>query len=313
MEIATSRLSCKQNRETWTLHPLTDLHDGSPDHAKAELDERIAQIAADPRALWIGGGDYGDLILPNDPRFTGGVVDEDYKAHLARIPDYFLERMTERLWPIRDKCVGLAVGNHEATIGKYYHRGVGAELAMRLGCPEKYLGDRGWAIMQFSYGGRRMTLKAYQYHGWSAGRLKGRKALQAERDLGGWNANIFCLGHDHQPYQDIWYTEDAYASKNGWQIKQIPRAVLNGGSWTYGQKIPTPEDEKKGWTASTAPGQSWAEGKNFRPQPPANPVVLMHLDFGNGRNDQTGAKGRPMSYALETRLLGSTFHLGAVA
>lgn len=313
MEIARSKIKVGTNRTTYRLHHLTDLHDGSPDHAEAELDERIREIADDPQALWVGGGDYGDLILPGDRRFTPGVVADDYRDAMARIPDYFLERMEQRLKPIAGKCVGLAAGNHEATIGKNYHRGVAAELAMRLGCPTMYLGDRGWSILTFETGGRRLALSVYTYHGWSAGRLKGRKAIQAERDIGAWNADVLLLGHDHQPYADIWWTEEPYSTKNGYRIRQRPRAVINGGSWTYGQKPPTSDALKVQWRPSNAPGQSWAEGKNFRPQPPESPVLELHLDFGNGAIKERGNKGRPSGIAFEIRRFARTRHLGVEA
>lgn len=314
MEIARATLDAPSTRCTYRLHHLTDLHDGSPDHAEAELDERIAEIAADPHALWVGGGDYGDLIVPGDPRFQADGVAEDWADHMARIPDYYLERLERRLRPIADKCVGLAAGNHEATIGKRYHRGVAAELAMRLGKPTMYLGDRGWSIITFRLGsstGRKLTVSVYTYHGWSAGRLKGRKAIQAERDLGAWNADVLLLGHDHQPYADPWWTEEPYPTKNGWRIRQRPRVVVNGGSWTYGQKPPTSSAVKELWRPSNAPGQSWVEGKNFRPQPPECPIVEVHLDFGNGANEDRGAKGRPAGVSFGIRRHANPHYVGA--
>lgn len=312
MELTQAEVSCSSTRETFSLHHLTDLHDGSPDHAQTELDERIKEISEDPKALWVGGGDYGDLILPGDKRFTPGVVSSEYREYMARIPDYFLERLEDRLAPIADKCVGLAAGNHEATIGKNYHRGVAAELAKRLGVVQHYLGDRGWTVLQFRKDKCMMPVSIYTYHGWSAGRLKGRKALQAERDIGAWNADVLLLGHDHQPYADVWWTEEVYHGRSGYRLRQRPRAVMNGGSWTYGQKPPSSKEEKLGWRASSAPGQSWVEGKNFRPQPPSNPKILIHVDFGHSKNG-AHLEGRPASIAFEIRYLAETHYVGGVS
>jgi hypothetical protein len=163
--------------------------------------------------------------------------------------------------------------------------------------PHKYLGVRGWCVLQFKLDRRRMSFKVFQYHGWSAGRLKGRKALQAERDLGAWNADAFFLGHDHQPYEDIFWTEEPYSSKRGWGLKQRPRAVINGGSWTYGQRPPTSDQTKRERKISDVPNEMWVEGRNFRPQPPESPVLLLHLDFGGVE--------RPMGVSLETRRLAT--------
>lgn len=309
MELAVTDRDCATNRSTWTIHHLTDLHIDDHDFAERELRARIAEIAADPQAVWLGGGDYASLILPGDPRFA---TPSDASVH--RLPDVYLERMEEYLAPIADKCIGLGTGNHERTIGTRYHRGVGAELAMRLGIPDKYLGERGWALINFTYFSKRFTFRCYQYHGWSAGRLKGRKALQAERDLGAWNADAFFLGHDHQPYEDVFWTQEPYhASRAGWKLRTKPRAVINGGSWTYGQRDPASAEEKRARKASEWPNESWTESKNFRPQAPASPVLLVHVDFGNSREDKIGAKGRPMGYDLETRTLASTVYAGGAA
>lgn len=299
MEISVTRVPVTTARQTFTIHHLTDLHRDDSDHAEKELAARVAEIQEDPFALWIGGGDYGSLILPNDPRFSTSRTDT---AH--RLPDRYIESMDDLIRPIKSKCLGLGTGNHEATIGKYYHRGVVPELASRLNIQEKYLGVRGWCVVVFEYGERRLPLKCFQYHGWSAGRLKGRKALQAERDLGAWNADAFFLGHDHQPYSDVWYTEECRGTKKGYQITQRPRAYINGGSWTYGQRPPMPN--KESLKISEFPNEAWVEGRNFRPQPPVSPVLLVHVDFGTSNH-------RPSGLDFETRMRAPTFHIGEAA
>lgn len=281
MEIAVSSVAVAHDVEVFEIHHLTDLHMDDPDHAADALDERVKHIAETPNALWLGGGDYGSLILPSDPRFQTGL-----EGSVHRLPDVYVESVTERLLPIRDKCIGFGTGNHEATVAKYYHRGVGAEVASLLGVPHLYLGVRGWAVVQFRQRKRVVTLKAFQFHGWSAGRLKGRKAIQAERDLGAWAADAFFLGHDHQPYSDIWYTEEPYGSKAGWKLRHRPRSFINGGSWTYGERAPT--KGKAALKPSEWPNETWADAKNFRPQPPAGPVLYVHVDMGRALTRAAG-------------------------
>lgn len=311
MEFNVTHLTMPSTRATWTLHHLTDLHIDDPDHAAEELAERIQEIKSDPHALWVGGGDYGSLIAPGDKRFgAGGHLKGEWALMLDRLPDAYLERVCETLEPIKDKCLGLIAGNHEKTIQDRFHRGLVAELAVQLGKPQLYLGDRGWMVVRFKYGTRETSLRLYVFHGWSAGRLKGRKALQAERDLGAWAADVFLLGHDHQPYADIWFTESIEGSKRGYQIRHSPRAVLNGGSWSYGQSPPTPETLKNGWKSTNMPRQSWAAAKNFRPQPPANPVLLVHVDTGHGQQPKDNFKGRPAGFDLEVRQKGSRVYFG---
>lgn len=310
MRITASKLKADKPRETWTIHHLTDVHRDDPDHASDYFDRRVKEIAADPKAVWFGGGDYGSLIVPGDKRFgSGGHLKGEWLEHLTRLPDFYIEQTVKWMQPIADKCIGLIAGNHEATIGKNYHRGVVAEIASRLGRPELYLGDRGWSILQWEYLGRSMSATVYGYHGWSAGRLKGRKALQAERDLGAWNADVFLLGHDHQPYADAWYTQEVYhsARNDAWNVRDRPRVVVNGGAWSHGQHPPRPADQP----LSEAPGQSWLEGKNFRPQPPENPIILAHLDFGQSVDHKSGRKYKPASVSFEIRRTAETWHHNA--
>lgn len=305
MQLAVSKLKAPTNRSTFTLWHLTDLHIDDGDHAADELDRDIQAIADDPYAIWLFGGDGASLILPSDKRYATHPGED-----VHRIPDWYVHTLTEKLAPIAGKCVGFGDGNHERTIHARFHRGVGAEIAHRLGIPHLYLGSRGWSVMQFAYAERRIiTVKAYWFHGWSAGRLKGRKALQAQRDLGAWDADIFLLGHDHQPYADVWYTQDAVPTKNGWTLKSRPRAVLNGGSYTYGQSPPCDITKLK---PHEIPGPSWVEGRNFPPQPPVHPLLLMHLDFGNGVGPR-GQQGRPSSIAFETRMHAPSFYTGQAA
>jgi hypothetical protein len=307
LELVVTDIELDANRCDVELHPLTDLHIDDPDHAADHLARRIAHIRDTPNAYWVGCGDYGSLILPGDPRFgSGGHLRDEWREHLGRLPDFYLERCHEILSPIADKCLGLAAGNHEATVGKHYHRGLVPELAMSFGRPELYLGDRGWSILKFHRNNRKTTLSAFVYHGWSTGRLKGRKHVQAERDLGAWAADVFFLGHDHQPAAALWYTQEAYGSKSGWALRDRPRAHVNGGSWGYGQKPPTPMREKSKWKPHTAPGQSWVEGKNFRPDPPSNPYVIVHVDSGDSKRESF----RPAGFDLEIRWTAQRHHYG---
>ncbi len=305
MQIAVSEVVCDGTKDRWTLHHLTDLHIDEPDHASEELAKKIKTIKDDPKALWVGGGDYGGLILPGDPRWQG----EEGDFPVARMPDWYVDTVTDMLYPIRDKCVGFGVGNHEITVMKKWHRGVAAEVANNLSMTHMYLGVRGWAIIRFHNKSRKTwhTLKIYQYHGWSAGRGRGRKSTQAEKDLGSWDADIFLVGHDHAPDVQIWYTESLYKPSRGkkWKVRQTPRCFMNGGAMLYGQRQP---ESYVGRDPKDIPTDLWKEGKNYRPQPPVSPTLDICLDFGTGRDTKCAYAGRPMSFDFEARWSAPTFY-----
>ena len=310
MQVAQTDVRQESPQQTWTLHHLTDLHVDAKDHAEHELAERIREIKNDPHALWVGGGDYGDLILPGDKRAGSGWHPD---AIIERLPDWYVERVCDTLAPIASKCIGFGIGNHESTVMQKWHRGIGAEVADRLGIMDKYLGWRGWCIVTFRYGQREsQSLKVYQYHGWSTGRLGGRKLIQAERDIGAWDADVLCLGHDHQPNISVWHTEMAYYASRGpskWKLRTRPRCVMNGGSWTYGGLPPA---DYAGKRPMEVPNEMWVEGRNFRPQPPVSPRLRIHSDMGHAVNGR-GVGYRPMGFDFTAEMPGNRLYYGEAA
>lgn len=280
---------------TWTFHHLTDLHVGAKGHAREALKARVQEIADDPFALWGGGGDYGDLINATDKRFQADMLPDDYHNVMGRIVDKSLEDVTALFAPIASKCIFLGDGNHERTIGIKYHRGFTAELARRLDLDRYVLGYRGWSVVQFQAGTRRVPVKFFQYHGWSGGRLKGRKALQAERDIGAFDADIICLGHDHQPDAQLYYTMTLRPST--FVPYKRPRVVINGGAWVGETEV---ERERSGDDPlSTSHDAQWAVTKNFRPEGIGGPTLVIDLDMGQGKSEKN--TGRPAGFSFEIR------------
>lgn len=274
--VIVTDIKVPRKTQRFSLHHLTDVHDGSRHHDEKAFDARVAEIAADPFALWIGGGDYGDLIAHNDPRFQADMLSDAYVGK-ANMGDVFLERMTSRLLPIAKKCIFFGIGNHETAFANHYHRNLGAALASNLGIIEKYGSYRGWAVPRFSYGTRRQTLKIFQYHGWSGGRSKGRKSLEAERELGARDADIFTLGHDHQPYDDIWISETLKSSQGRYEACNWPRAFINGGCWLG----PDHGNTETPTRLSEIDNPSWASKKNFRPERVGGPILHLDVSFAN--------------------------------
>ena len=122
------------------------------------------------------------------------------------------------------------------------------------------------------------------------------------------------MGHDHQPMVHPFWTQKLRKTKRGYLTVNVPRVVLNGGSWGYGQKPPSSDDTKLAWAkASKVPGQSWIEGKNYRPEAPDNPYLVLHIDFGNPSEVDTNRKGRPAGIDLEPRWRANRHYLGDAA
>ena len=100
--------------DEFTIWNLSDLHYGNKGCAIDKLHEDILRIRSDPRAFWLGGGDYAEFIGLTDRRFDPDAVAEQLTvADMGRLGHVLMQRVKEMLWPIRHKCLGLLMGNHE--------------------------------------------------------------------------------------------------------------------------------------------------------------------------------------------------------
>ena len=116
MEVGKSYVTYPSKSDRFTVWNLSDLHLGNSAVAEDRLNEDVARIAADPYALWFGGGDYGEYISVRDRRFDSTVIANWIPAtKLGELGRVITDRVKKVLWPIRDKCVGLVFGNHEKT------------------------------------------------------------------------------------------------------------------------------------------------------------------------------------------------------
>jgi hypothetical protein len=208
--------------------------------------------------------------------------------------EVFLERMTERLLPIRDKCVTFGIGNHETAFANHYHRNLGVELAHRLGVLDKYVSYSGWGVIRFHCGTKRQTLKIYQWHGWRSGRGAGGFDLEMERELGARDADVFLTGHDHKPDDRLWTSERVRTVRNEYREVAWHRAAINGGCW-----LGPDRDSEKPTKLSEYKNPSWASKKNFRLERVGGPILHMDVDFGHTPNRLAS-----IDFTIETRSHG---------
>jgi len=83
--------------------------------AEADLRRDLQEIADDPNSFWLGGGDYCDFIGYHDgKRFDPDVVAEWVSvADLGRLGRLGFEQILGLARPVRHKCLGMLLGNHE--------------------------------------------------------------------------------------------------------------------------------------------------------------------------------------------------------
>lgn len=102
------------------IYCVADVHMLSRACAEERFRKDMQLIANDPFAFWVGGGDYAEFIGHDDgKRFDPDCVSESVTiADLGRLGRVSMERVRDAFLPIKDKCLGLLLGNHEKAFQK---------------------------------------------------------------------------------------------------------------------------------------------------------------------------------------------------
>lgn len=141
MELARRRIKAPADGRPINLYPLGDIHLGAAACDIEDFRQTVSQIAKDPNGYWLGMGDYGDLIMPSDPRwaFSGhdwkrlGFISG--KPSISNLGIEHRDLIERELAPIAEKCLGLLYGNHEHAFSRYYFIDVARYLADRFNVP----------------------------------------------------------------------------------------------------------------------------------------------------------------------------------
>lgn len=257
----------------WRIYPLGDMHIGARACDEAKLRRVVQDIADDPRALWIGMGDYIDAINRSDPRFAVASLADWLitPRNLADIAAAQRDRAIEILSPIADKCLVMLSGNHETAVTKHYERDVYREIVSGIkaaaGHDPEYklaMGYSGWLELLFREmedGHRHKSSKVLisLHHGFVGGRLAGAKALNMQRWLWTHKCDIAIFGHSHNTAIQV----EAVEEISGRRIVHSPRWGVYAGSFL---------------DSHTQDGDTYSSVKGYLPQPTTSTVIeLMPL------------------------------------
>lgn len=230
------------------LYPLGDMHLGAIHCHEKLLMEKVAEIKANKNALWLGMGDYADLITPSDfKRWDGGILAPWMKGNEDNIGSTQLRKVDEILSPIWDKCIGLIEGGHETSIRRYNHFDMMKELLIKANGKNTppwdkvpYGGVQCFVKLNFK---RKNSSESHDYiiharHGEGSARTSGARALAVLRLASTFiNANIIFMGHLHgQESPDI---PERLILRNG-KIKSFGTIATMTGAWlrAYMQGVP---------------------------------------------------------------------------
>lgn len=242
--------------DKFKIYPLGDIHLGVIHCDEDLLSEKVAEIKSQRNALWIGMGDYADLITPSDfKRWDGKILAPWMKGNEDNVGATQVEKVDEMLSPIWDKCIGLIEGGHDDAIRRYCHYDFMKELLKRANKKHKvpYAGVQCLIRLNFK---RKNSGETHDYiiharHGEGSARTSGARALAVLRLTQVFiNANITFMGHLHgQESPDI---PERLVLKGG-KIKSFETIATMTGAWlkAYMQGVPPCYLERWGCPPST--------------------------------------------------------------
>lgn len=106
----------------------------------------------------------------------------------------------ERLYPIKDKILGMCTGNHEQRITNEVGIDISKDIANALGVPYRAEG----ILLKIMFGsgneghpGQTYVFWQYSSHGYGGARTKSAKAVKVERVATWIQADFYTLSHDH--------------------------------------------------------------------------------------------------------------------
>lgn len=203
MRAIVREIEYTSRRDHIDIVPLYDLHVGNAACDEKLLKKTIKKIEEDPACYWIGGGDMCDFINRKDPRHRESAM-ASWLWGVDDIARKSRDRVVEMLMPIKDKCLGLLKGNHEASFLKYNEVDVYAMLVDKIRPSHAtpiMLGWQGFIVLKLVRvnGKSRASwpVRIYCHHGYGGGRLEGGHALTLGRLFKDYDCDIGLLGHRH--------------------------------------------------------------------------------------------------------------------
>lgn len=203
------------------LVPISDVHYGNPLFSKSHFTSTVKYINDTPNAYTILNGD----LIESSLRTSKGDI---YKQ--VGSPQDQRDWITDKLYHLRHKILGVDIGNHENRILNEVGIDVCADIAKALNVPYRAAG----IMLKISFGdnNRSTSGKPYVYfiyatHGQGGARTKSAKAVKVER-LGTWiHADCYFMSHDHV----VNVAPDVY-------LMPDPRTRLSDdGKWQVGKVV----------------------------------------------------------------------------
>ena len=205
----------KENAE-FSIYDVADIHLLNRGCSKTHLVKDLKRIQDETYALFFEGGDYADWIFPGDKRFDGEAFDENVRViDLAKLGALVADMIIDYFRPIRRKCLGFLIGNHEFTaMSRNSQMFVHDEICKRLKVPNMRFS--GFTDVYFCYQpgfkGCKLTyaeqppkkytakLRIFIHHGMGAANTAGGKINKLKSLVDMVDADLVMMGHVHEQF-----------------------------------------------------------------------------------------------------------------
>jgi len=260
MQIIDREVECESYSHVTTLFPIGDVHIGAFNCAENHLRAFVNYIKKTPNSLWVGGGDYCNCITPKDvSRFDArGLADwilegdaQTIKETLTDIARQERKRFEDVVLPIKEKCLGLIEGNHEAELMKRSHNAHHYMMCDEMGTPN--LTDCAFIRLRFRLKKKGTkssgaTVIIFITHGCGGGRSEGAEPNHLAKLAKSFEADIVLRGHSHT--FDIRPPEiKVYIPRKGTLPDECMHKEIRKGNWgcwlkSYAVGPPTYDSQK---------------------------------------------------------------------
>jgi len=243
MEVIEYRVKFRSRKDEFRIYPLGDIHLGTKHCNEKKIRSLVDEIKNDPHALWIGMGDYAELITPKDPRWDVDVIADWVER--SNVAESQRKRALGLFSPIKDKCIGLLEGNHEVSIRLHNYQDIYLDLCRDLDVTP--LGFSAFVYFKFHRGRNIHSFKGVFRHGAGAPQTEGGIIMNLKKLMDGFEADLYCQGHVHAIKTN---TIPILTLNDALKIKARRRVGAISGSWfeTYTQGVRASYAEIKGYS-----------------------------------------------------------------
>jgi predicted phosphodiesterase len=248
----TIKIDLPADLEEIELHVLSDWHIGDAGHDTFHTEAILKHIKETPNAYCILNGDLMDAAIANS-------VGDTYGAKLQ--PMEQLKLCVKLFKPLADegRILSIQPGNHENRVYKYDGIDMTAMMASQLGLADRYSSTASLLFIRFgnnrvgNHRNKKLVYTVYVSHGSGGGKRVGGKINRLEDMANIVDADIYCMGHTHQPaiIRNSYYRVSAANSS----VMCVDRLFVN--------------------TAAALDYGGYGETQGFRPASKENPVILL--------------------------------------